>query len=247
MINYFGTKKTYDLDIPEISKIIQDNHFIDLFGGGGSVTYNKPKSVSEVWNEIYEPSYQFYKHLQNDFKTLYKRCFELTPIQAQRNLYGNITVDNLTIAASFFVYSETCFNGNAGCNWDVGLSSRKTVNLSKLHKLKRRFNDVEISNLDFRLILLKYPDHLVYADPPYVFDARGSKDNRNRNPKYTMPRRRYKHEFTEQDHIDLRYRLASRKFIVSGYESELYDDLYKDCKKIRLTEKEMLWVKLKNI
>jgi site-specific DNA-adenine methylase len=55
---------------------------------------------------------------------------------------------------------------------------------------------------------------LIYCDPPYLIETRTSK-------------RRYRHEYTRQDHINLLELLKSLpcRVILSGYRSTLYDDL----------------------
>ena len=52
---------------------------------------------------------------------------------------------------------------------------------------------------------------LIYADPPYLLETRGGKQ--------------YRHEMTEQDHLDLLEALKQHKgsVILSGYPSEMYD------------------------
>ena len=52
---------------------------------------------------------------------------------------------------------------------------------------------------------------LIYADPPYLLNTRGGKQ--------------YRHEMTEQDHVELLAALLQHKgpVILSGYPSELYD------------------------
>nr|WP_282433496.1 DNA adenine methylase [Desulfosporosinus sp. OT] len=56
-----------------------------------------------------------------------------------------------------------------------------------------------------------YPDVLIYADPPY--------------PLSTRHNRMYKHEMTNQDHIELLETLDSHPgpVLLSGYACELYD------------------------
>ena len=58
---------------------------------------------------------------------------------------------------------------------------------------------------------------LIYADPPYLHSTRTS-------------RARYKHEYSDQDHIDLITTLKDlpANVILSGYASSLYDDLLAD-------------------
>jgi DNA adenine methylase len=238
MVNYFGSKK--NIEIPGID---QDGPWLDLFGGGGSVTFNRPYTGHrEVWNDLYEPGVWFFQYLKNDFQALYNKCWDFSSLTISiAEIISNYHLHSkLTVAAAFFVYSEKAFNGNAGCNWDVGLMSTKQVDLRKLHQLRRRFHDVEILNLDFRECLeyIDDPETIVYADPPYVFESRKSKDTRSDSD---LPRRRYFHEFTRQDHIDLANLLIKRKAIVSGLESELYADLYRNFEKIRLGKEEIVW------
>ena len=56
-----------------------------------------------------------------------------------------------------------------------------------------------------------YQNVLIYADPPYLMSTRGGKQ--------------YRHEMTEQDHVELLDALKQHKgsVILSGYPSELYD------------------------
>ncbi len=58
---------------------------------------------------------------------------------------------------------------------------------------------------------------LIYCDPPYLIETRTSK-------------RRYRHEYSRQDHLDLLdlLRSLSCRIIVSGYPSTLYDDVLGD-------------------
>lgn len=233
MVNYFGSKK--NILIPGID---QDGPWLDLFGGGGSVTFNNPQVT--IWNDLYEPGVWFFQYLKSDFQTLYKKCWDFSSMSVYvAEIITNYHLHSkLTVAAAFFVYSEKAFNGNAGCNWDVGLIKSKKVDLRKLAQLRKRFHNVEILNLDFRECLQKHTEEIVYADPPYVFESRKSKDTRSNSD---LPRRRYFYEFTRQDHIDLANLLMNRKAIVSGYESDLYADLYKNFKKIRLKGEEIVW------
>jgi hypothetical protein len=58
---------------------------------------------------------------------------------------------------------------------------------------------------------------LTYCDPPYLLETRTSK-------------RRYRHEYSRQDHLDLLELLKSLpcRVILSGYPSALYDDMLED-------------------
>ena len=57
-------------------------------------------------------------------------------------------------------------------------------------------------------------NELIYCDPPYLLSTRSSN-------------RRYRHDYTDNDHIKLLDILSSLpcKIILSGYPSELYDEM----------------------
>ena len=79
--------------------------------------------------------------------------------------------------------------------------------------LAQRLKMVQIENrpaLDL-IRRFNFDNVLIYADPPYLMDTRGGKQ--------------YRHEMTEQDHVELLAALLQHKgpVILSGYPSELYD------------------------
>jgi DNA adenine methylase len=112
--------------------------------------------------------------------------------------------------------------------------------------INERLKGVCIENLDFRKALKRYSQNnaLVYADPPYLAESRDYGTD-------------YKHELSEQDHIELSELLHERKgpVVISGYSSKLYEELYKGwfrterstrcCSNRKRTE--VIWIKgLKN-
>lgn len=249
-LKYFGSKYSiFPLIEPHIlSEINTPKTFVDVFGGGGGAIAGLSPglfTLGETWNEIYKPSYSFFKCLQNDFETLESTCRKMTAEEGEYILYSlpHSESSSLTLASAFFVYSEASFNGNAGTNWSVGFSKNGSKDLRKLRILRDRFKDVLITCLDFRLTIAD-KEAFYYADPPYDFDGRGSKDKRS--PGSKLPRRQYNHEFKESDHIDLRRLLEGKNAIVSGYESDLYNHLYKDWQKIKITQKEVIWKSSQN-
>ena len=64
---------------------------------------------------------------------------------------------------------------------------------------------------------------MIYCDPPYLHETRRSA-------------RRYKHDYTNEDHVDLLHLLNNLpcNIILSGYPSELYDEHLHDWNKIEL-------------
>jgi len=99
-----------------------------------------------------------------------------------------------------------------------------------------------IENTTYQVIIKKNntSDTLIYADPPYVSEARDhGKD--------------YRYEFSVDDHIELAKVLneVAGPVVISGYHSELYDDLYSgwkvaECKAqtVGNTKRtEVIWIK----
>ena len=89
------------------------------------------------------------------------------------------------------------------------------------------------------------PDTLTYLDPPYVHDTR-SMGNRKRS---------YRHEMTDDQHSELiaAARAMRGMVVLSGYDSELYNDLLSNWSKQETmsrisagrgteTRKEVLWL-----
>ena len=64
-----------------------------------------------------------------------------------------------------------------------------------------------------------YPNVLIYADPPYLLSTRHGKQ--------------YRCEMTDDDHVELLHLLKEHKgpVVISGYPSNLYDDLLSDWNK----------------
>lgn len=83
-----------------------------------------------------------------------------------------------------------------------------------------RLRRVSVDNTDARRFLQRYdaPDAVVYTDPPYLAATRARA-------------RDYAHEFSaDADHVDLAEVLhgLDATVFLSGYASELYEDLYAD-------------------
>jgi DNA adenine methylase len=118
----------------------------------------------------------------------------------------------------------------------------------ELPLIHMRLQDIHISNKDALNLIadskFNQSNVLQYLDPPYLPDTRVTKSV-------------YRHEFTEQNHIDLAKicNQSKAKIIISGYPSKLYNKLYhgwnvvvKECKnnsgqnKIKNMRKEILWM-----
>jgi DNA adenine methylase len=108
-------------------------------------------------------------------------------------------------------------------------------------------SNFQITNYDFSLLIDKidFPKAFFYCDPPYPKECRTSFDD-------------YLYEFTTDQHVLLSERLHNIEgmAMVSSYESDLYNDLYADWRKIEFPikknnirsgdVKEVIWVNYDN-
>ena len=82
-----------------------------------------------------------------------------------------------------------------------------------LAEAAQRLKGVQIENQPALDVIRKFnhDNVLIYADPPYLLNTRHGKQ--------------YRHEMTEQDHVDLLDTLLQHKgpVILSGYPSEMYN------------------------
>jgi len=89
-----------------------------------------------------------------------------------------------------------------------------------------RLKGVVIENRPYHQVLKQQdtPETLHYLDPPYVHATRNMKRGNAA----------YAHEFTDQDHIDMSETVKRLKgmVIISGYDCELYQEIFKGWKKI---------------
>lgn len=115
----------------------------------------------------------------------------------------------------------------------------------KILLIAERLKTVQIENRPALDVIRRfnYPNVFMYIDPPYVKDTRLSK------------RQQYKFEMTNAEHVDLLEELkrTEAKVMISGYESELYNDLLTGWEKVYLRSnresgkatQEVIWMNFK--
>lgn len=133
--------------------------------------------------------------------------------------------DDIEKAVVFiYIVLNTYYNDIYKKNPDFNFQNKKKVVdslnhydyfLKLIYKIRMRFQDVLITNLDFRDCIRKFDNETTffYLDPPYIVKE-----------KY------YSLEFTEKDHLDLFELLKNTKskFLLSYSENEFIENLYKD-------------------
>ena len=203
------------------------DHYIEVFGGGLSVFFRKPRSKLETVNDKNKDLMSFWLVCRDHTEELVAKL-DSTPYS--RALFDEwktkpLPDDPIERAAWWFFLQCSRFSANYHGGWSY-LKVRSTCNVPPAARFRRlttrifavrdRFTDVQIECADFREMCERYSgcsENLMYFDPPYF------------GTEYY-----YREKFTEQDHRDLAELIAGSraKIILTYYAHPLLDKLYPD-------------------
>ncbi|MDR1086192.1 MAG: DNA adenine methylase [Deltaproteobacteria bacterium] len=212
--------------------------YIEPFGGAASVLLRKQPAKVEIYNDINRYAVNLFRVLQDrELSARLIDMFHLT-LYASEELRRAADLrdhpDPVVRAWGFVVRSAFSIAATEKPNasgFDNNPRNGRTIRENRVvpwnnypRSLKatiERLKRVRIENKDaIKLIsnfTREYADEaLVYCDPPYLLSARSG------GPQY-------RHEIDRDYHIRLGEAVKGSKmmFLISGYESELYADLYK--------------------
>ena len=197
-------------------------HFVDVFGGGGSVILNREPVKLETYNDLDGEVVNFFTMLRDRGPELLEKLM-LTPnsrSEFQRMLATNPT-EPLERARRYYalVRQSRVFSprSHAG-DWRTRVKPRRHEwKVGNLVPVIDRLARIQIECLPALSILDKYdrPTTLFYCDPPYLHRTRAQTN-------------RYLGEMTESQHFELAAKLngCDARVAISGYPSELYQELY---------------------
>jgi len=204
--------------------------YCEPFGGGASVLIRKAPAKIEVYNDLNGMAVNFFKVLRERPQELV-RALELTPYaRAEYILSQQPASDPLESARRFYTW---CWQGRGrgGVVESSGWRFMKTDSrgqtpcddwrkLDHLYAVAERLRNVQIDSVDALRCIRAYdtPETLFYIDPPYVAETRSMRWGGSA----------YLHEYSIEDHQQLAQALRNIQgvAIISGYPSELYNDLY---------------------
>lgn len=196
--------------------------YVEPFGGAASVLLQKEPSYFEVYNDLDSNVVTFFRVLR-ELETELVRAIKLTPWSREElQIAYQPATDELEMARRFYVRCWQSF-GHLHGGWryqhsDNGYSIVEQWNEAEyLHQIASRLKKAQIENDEAVKIIDRFdtPRSLFYVDPPYVHDTRYRKNG-------------YLHEMTDEQHRQLASKLHGVKgmVILSGYHSELYNELY---------------------
>lgn len=222
LLNYPGAKWGMAKEI--IALMPPHRSYLEPFFGSGAVLFNKPPSAIETVNDIDGDIVNFFRVLLEQPEAL-AQAISLTPYARDvfDDAHANRGSSDLDRAYRFAIRSKMAhgYKLNTKTGFKIDTYGRERAycvacwnNLPNgIREAAERLKEVQIENRPALDVIRKFnhDNVLIYADPPYLLDTRGGKQ--------------YRHEMTEQDHVELLAALLQHKgpVILSGYPSELYD------------------------
>ncbi|MBE0688994.1 MAG: DNA adenine methylase [Anaerolineae bacterium] len=211
-----------------ISNFPPHDVYVEPFAGSGAVFFRKHPSRIEVLNDRDDQLVNFFQVLRDRPDPLikaieltpyalkeYKQAFEPSddPIESARRLYircWQAYSSDLRYASGWRTQRNIKRGSNLAAEWS---------RLDGLTDAISRLKNAQIECRDAVEVIQYYdgPNVLFYVDPPYVHRSRAGKG-----------RLRYRHEYTNEQHIQLAETLKTAKGMVllSGYDCDLYRELY---------------------
>lgn len=208
--------------------------YVELFGGAGSVLMRKPRALGEIYNDLDGDVVNVFKVLRDrDQAAELSKLLSLTPYSyAEYKAAYEFSEEPVerarrTIFRSFSgIGSDSVWENNGFCGTKNNRGMTSAPEWSRyplaLPAFVNRLQGVVIEQRPAVRLTKIYrgENHLLYADPPYLKSTR------------TSDSVRYTNEMGIDDHIELAGALHKTvekngtMVIISGYQSELYEDLY---------------------
>lgn len=210
----------------------EHHSYLEPFFGSGAVLFNKPRSNIETVNDLDGNVVNLFECIKEDPQKLASMIY-FTPYA--REVYGKAYEmvpdedDKFEKALNFYIrlnmgHGFRTSGGRVGWKNDVqgrerAYAAQDWCSLpEKIMQAAERLRGVQIDNRPAEKIIDQYNHEKVlqYWDPPYMLGTRHGKQ--------------YRHEMSDRDHESLLGKAikSQAKIIISGYDSELYNDMLKD-------------------
>jgi len=194
IVPYFGGKSRLAKTI--INKIPEHACYVEVFAGGASVFFAKDPSQAEVINDLDKDLVTLYRAVKHHPEELYRQFKFSLVSRAEFEREKKVNPETLTDiqrAARYLYLQKAAFGGHiTGQTFGTCTTGKPRLNLLSLEntieEAWKRLVHVNIECKDFRDLIPRYdrPHSFFFLDPPY----------------WNIPG--YKHDFTEQDFLDLK-------------------------------------------
>lgn len=212
--------------------------YVEPFGGAASILLLKQRVAAECYNDLDGNVVNLFRILREPYLAAeLQRRVALTPFAREElELAYEPAVDNMDAAhklilRSFLARGSDSATRQCRSGFSTLLSEERALPAAAfaswpeaIPTFTERLRGVVIENCPAIDIINRFdtPSTLIYADPPYLHSTRSSLKGRSAKS------HGYKHEMTDVDHAELAAVLRKAKGMVaiSGYPSDLYNDLY---------------------
>ena len=206
--------------------------YVEPFSGAASVLLRKPRSQVEVINDMHSRLINVFRVLRDPDKARgLEQQLRLTPYSIEEFFAAREPSDDpiedarRMLILGYQAHGSTGPCGGKMCGWRRGLRPRGPSTADEWIRVPdhiawwtQRLQGVYIEHDHAFEVIRRWdsPDTLFYVDPPYLEQTRSTGLGN------------YAHEMSASEHCDLARLLRSVRgmVIVSGYPSDLYDDLY---------------------
>lgn len=238
-----------------IENIPEHHSYIEPFFGSGAVFFNKPQSNIQTINDLDGEVVNFFEVVRDMPEELATKIY-MTPYA--RKVYENtyeqlnkINTSKIDRALNFCIKINMSYGHRFSykVGWKNDVQGReRAYALRSWNKIPDiimeaavRLKETQIENGPAIEVIKRFnnPKCLIYCDPPYLLGIRNIS-------------KQYNYEMSNKDHEDLLNTIikSKSKIIISGYDSDLYNDALKDWRKktsFNLTQsmrkvKEVLWM-----
>lgn len=253
VVKYPGSK--WSLADWIISYFPRHHSYLEPFFGSGAVLFNKPRSNIETVNDLDNNVVNLFNCIREDPKKLGSMIY-MTPYarEVYERAYKEIPEDRFEAALNFYIKLNMGYgfrtNGKK-VGWKNDIQGReRSYALKDWYELPNRviwaaerLRGVQIENRPAIEVIKRfnYENVLIYCDPPYMLKTRYGKQ--------------YRCEMNDSEHEALLKVLLQHKgqVLISGYNTELYEDMLGKWVKMETTsysqigskKKEVLWMNFK--
>lgn len=207
--------------------------YVEPFGGGASVLLRKPRSYAEIYNDLDGEIVNLFRCARDNGEAL-AAALELTPF-AREEFAGSYTPSDdvieqarRTVVRAYMGFGSASVNGqSSGFRANSSRSSTTPAHdwrnyPNSLRNIVQRLQGVVVENRPGVDVMAAHDSEstLHYVDPPYVHSTRNFRERSVA----------YRHELSDEDHIDLLEHLWNLKgmVVLSGYRCDIYDTLLSD-------------------
>lgn len=213
--------------------------YVEPYGGAGSVLMRKDRSEAEIYNDLDDDVVNVFRVLRNPEQAQrLEELIALTPfsrtefLDTYKPAADPVERARQIIARSFMAHGTTSrrlgYTGFRSKCWAQRRNEADTWSEFHEHILvyADRMKGVVVENRPAIEVILQHdsPETLFYVDPPYVVSTR---TGIRTEAEATDGWRNYIHNLTDEEHEHLLTTLqeAEGMVVLSGYHSELYDDV----------------------